>query len=74
MGKSKKRIFNKITENKGTAIKRNEAVKFIVNNIKLNKAKDENQKLISLFGITIEELLEAGADFEEVSAIKHMFI
>ena len=74
MGKSKKRIFNKSTETKGTALKRNEVVINILNNIKSNSNIRETENLISLFGITSEELLEAGACYEEITAIKHMFL
>lgn len=74
MGKSKKRIFNKTTDIKGTVLKRNEAVKNILNYLKTNADIKETENLISLFGITTEELLEAGADFESVSAIKHLFL
>lgn len=40
--------------------------------IKSNKLSDRTQKLISLFGITAEELSEAGASIEELSFIKHL--
>ncbi len=74
MGKSKKRIFNKNTDEKGIILKRNKVIEEILHNIKSSKITEETEKLIGLFGITIEELLEAGADFEEISAIKHLFI
>lgn len=74
MGKSKKRILNKTTQTTGTALTRNEAVITILKNIKQNKQKKETANLINLFGITTEELLEAGAGFEEISSIKYMFI
>ena len=74
MGKSKKRIFNKNIDIKGTVLTRNEAVKNILNNLKSRNNKQETEKLINLFGITAEELLEAGANYEEVSAIKNLFL
>ena len=74
MGKSKKRILNKNTSTSGTALKRDEAIKSIIKNIKVNRNKKETENLINLFGITTEELLESGAAFEEISSIKYMFI
>lgn len=72
MGKSKKRIFNKNTELKGSVLKRNNVISAVINDIKNNKLSDETQKLITLFGITGEELSEAGASFEEISIVKHL--
>lgn len=74
MGKSKKRNLRKNTDTTGIALKRSEAINIIINNIKLAKDIKETENLISLFGITTEELLEAGADYEEISAIKHLFL
>ena len=73
MGKSKKRIFNKITEEKGLSLKRNEAVEIIVNDIKNKKINSETVKYINLFGISPEEILEYGVQFEDISAIKNLF-
>ena len=73
MGKSKKRIFNKTTEEKGLSLKRNEAVEKIVNDIKNKKINSETVKYINLFGISPEEILEYGAQFEDISAIKNLF-
>ena len=70
MGKCKKRILNKNTDNSSTVLKRHNVISNIINNIRNNKLNDETQKLISLFGITIEELTEAGASFEEIKAVK----
>ena len=74
MGKSKIRIFNKSKNLKGTTLKRNEAVKNILINLKNKTNNEEVEKLINLFGITAEEILEAGATYEEVSAIKNFFL
>lgn len=70
MGKSKKRIFNKYLNNINTTLKRKDIVKTIISDIKVNLIKDETKNLISLFGISTEELLEAGATYEEISVIK----
>lgn len=74
MGKSKKRNLNKNTDNIGISLTRTDAVKKIIANIKLHKNKEETENLIGLFGITTEELLEEGADYEAISAIKYMFL
>lgn len=74
MGKSKKRIFNKNTEAKGLVLKRNEVISQVLASIRTNKITEETENLISLFGLSMEELFEAGAAFEELSAVKHLFI
>ncbi|MGM9993736.1 MAG: hypothetical protein ACI37R_03290 [Candidatus Avigastranaerophilus sp.] len=74
MGKSKKRNLSKNIDNSGISIKRNDVILKLIKNIRTNKNLKETENLISLFGITTEELLEAGADYEAVSAIKYMFL
>ncbi len=73
MGKSKKRIFNKITEEKGSVLKRKEAIEKVLFDIKNKKINSETIKYINLFGITVEELLESGGQYEEISAIENLF-
>lgn len=70
MGKSKKRIFNKNKENTAPTLKRREVISDIILNIKNNKLDTKTKNMISLFGITLEELSEAGATYEELSAVK----
>ena len=72
MGKSKKRIFNKNTDLKGSILKRNEIISQILMDIRSNSLSNKTIKFISLFGITMEELSEAGAAYEELSAVKHL--
>ena len=72
MGKCKKRGFNKNTEEIGSILKRNDVIIDIITDINSNKLSDRTQKLISLFGITAEELSEAGASIEELSFVKHL--
>ncbi|MBQ3640770.1 hypothetical protein II906_02405 [bacterium] len=72
MGKSKKRIFNKSGENNGSVIKRTDAVKQVINSLKKNIINNDIKNNISLFGITADELLEAGASFEDISAVKNI--
>ncbi len=74
MGKSKKRIFNKNVSTKGMVLKRDEVVLKILSDIKNNNLTSETKKYISLFGITMEELSEAGAEFEELSIAKNFIL
>ena len=71
MGKSKKRIFNK-NKISGTTIKREDAIKKVLLGIKNNILDIEEKNLISLFGISAEELAESGATYEELMAIKSL--
>lgn len=73
MGKSKTRIFRKGINNQITKMTRNDAVinsSKLLNENCLNEAKD----LITMFGLSAEELLEAGASYESVKAIENIFI
>ena len=74
MGKAKKRNFNKNSYEKGTTLKRSDIISQIIFDIKNKKLSDETKNFIGLFGITIEELSEAGATYEELSIIKHLII
>ena len=71
MGKSKKRILNKNTSLRGLNLKREEIISQVLSNIRCNNINDDTKNYISLFGITVEEISEAGATFEELSAFKH---
>ena len=72
MGKSKSRILRKGIQNQLPKLSREnaiiEAVK-LLDSSKNNDAKD----LISMFGLNADELLEAGASYEAVVAIKNVF-
>lgn len=63
MGKAKKRSLALGIYNKLSNITREEAIEKTVRNI---ESKQEAIELITLFGITAEELLEAGASYEDV--------
>ena len=67
MGKAKRRSLNLGINNQFSNITREEAVNDIVKNI---EDKEIVIKLISLFGIQAEELLEAGATYEDVIALR----
>jgi hypothetical protein len=72
MGKSKKRIFNKNTDSKGSILKRDSIINQILSDIRCNNLTEQTKSFITLFGITMEELAEAGAQYEELSAVKHL--
>ena len=72
MGKSKKRGFHRSNDKIGSVLKREDVVLKVLSSIRKNALSDEIHSLISLFGITAEELSEAGASFEELSAVKNV--
>ena len=67
MGKAKRRSLNLGINNQFSNMTREEAVNDIVKNI---EDKEIVINLISLFGIQAEELLEAGATYEVVIALR----
>lgn len=72
MGKSKTRIFRKGINDQISKITREDAINNaakMLNDNNQNEAKD----LITMFGLDAEELLEAGASYESVTAIKNIF-
>lgn len=70
MGKSKKRILYKGINNKVTNLKREDALKDVVKACNSKKVDNEIKDLISLFGFSAEELLESGAQYEDVIGLK----
>ena len=72
MGKSKKRIIYKGKNLQFTNLTREEAV---IESARLLKSdKKEAYSLITLFGLTAEEILEAGASYEDVKGIESILI
>ncbi len=70
MGKAKKRGFRRGDLDEFYRLSREEAVQEVV---KLLKESDNNAiSLITLFGLSAEELLEAGADYEDVVQMRSM--
>ena len=65
MGKSKKRILKKGLNDKFPSMTRESALVSVVKNI---ENKSEVIDTITLFGFTAEEMLEAGAAYEDVMA------
>lgn len=67
MGKSKKRIIYRGKNELFGKLSRTEAVKTVVN--MLNEGNKEAYSLITLFGMSAEEILEAGVSYEIVKGI-----
>ncbi len=65
MGKSKRRILNHGINDKFSYMTRESALESVIQNI-----EDKNKVIdtITLFGFTAEEMLEAGAAYEDVMA------
>ena len=72
MGKSKSRILRKGINNQLPKISREDAVKFSVESLESGNIR-EAKRYITMFGLGAEELLEAGASYETVVAIKNIF-
>ena len=70
MGKSKKRIIYKGKNLQFTNLTREEAVKTAVEFLDSNSK--EAYSLITLFGLTAEEILEAGASYEAVKGMESL--
>lgn len=66
MGKAKKRSFNNGINDKFPYMTRESALNNVVANI---EHKSEVLDTITLFGFTAEEMLEAGAPYEDVMAL-----
>ncbi len=67
MGKSKKRIINKGKNLQFKNLSRNDAVKTAAK--LLNENNKDAYSLITLFGFSAEEILEAGANYEAVKSM-----
>ncbi len=68
MGKAKKRSLHLGINDRVSNLSRVDAVKIVASEIKNNP--EEVYGLITLFGLTAEELLEAGASYEAVMGVK----
>lgn len=66
MGKAKKRSFQLGIYNQFSSLSREDAVKTVVKLLETNDRKADN--LITLFGMSAEEILEAGASYEVVKS------
>lgn len=72
MGKSKARILRKGINDQLPKISREDAVKLAVENLE-NADITSAKHYITLFCLSAEEILEAGASYESVVAIKNIF-
>ena len=72
MGKSKRRILHKGINDLITNIKRDDALDIVVESLNSKKLDLKTKDLISLFGFSAEELLEAGALYEDVLGLKNI--
>ena len=70
MGKSKRRIFNKCKYLYHMSLRREDAIFGVVRNLKYDKFDEETRDLITMFGLSAEELAEAGASYEELRALR----
>ncbi len=68
MGKAKKRSFHLGINDRVSNLSREDAVKIVASEL-VNGAEDV-YGLITLFGLSAEELLEAGASYEAVMGIR----
>jgi len=66
MGKSKKRILQNGINDKFPYMTRESALSSVIENI---ENKSDALDLITLFGLTAEEMLEAGAAYEDVMSL-----
>ena len=66
MGKSKRRSLNQGINNKFQYMTRESALNSVIKNM---GNKNEVIDTITLFGFTAEEMLEAGAEYEDVVAL-----
>ncbi|MBD5402446.1 hypothetical protein HDR58_06560 [bacterium] len=72
MGKSKSRIFRKGINDQISKISRTDAISEVVKYLNQNN-NSEAHNLITMFGLSAEEILEAGASYEAVIAMKNIF-
>ena len=67
MGKAKRRSIGLGRHNQISNLSRNDAIISVVE--KLSKQEDVSE-LITLFGLSAEELLEAGANYEDIKSLR----
>lgn len=70
MGKSKRRILHKGINNQLINLKREDALKDVIQAFNIKKIDENIKNLILLFGFSAEELLESGARYEDVIGLK----
>ncbi len=70
MGKSKRRILHSGKNNQITNLTREDALKSVVKACSAKKIDEKVKDLISLFGFSAEEMLESGAQYEDVLGLR----
>lgn len=70
MGKSKRRILHKGINDKIANLRREDVLSEVVNACNAKKVDLEVKNLITLFGLSAEELLENGASYEDVLGLR----
>lgn len=70
MGKSKRRILHKGKNTQTLNLKREDALNSVVKAFNAKRMDDNTKDLISLFGFSAEELLEYGAQYEDVLSLR----
>ena len=70
MGKAKKRSLHLGINNRFSSLSREDAVEMVVS--MLESGNPDVYGLVTLFGLTAEEILEAGADYESVKGLDNI--
>jgi hypothetical protein len=70
MGKAKKRSFHLGINRQISNMSRESAIEEVIHQLKLEDDKSEAYSLITLFGMSAEELLEAGGSYETVMSLR----
>jgi len=70
MGKAKKRSFHLGINKQISNLSREDAIKEVVSTLKKDDDKNEAYSLITLFGMSAEELLEGGLTYETVMSLR----
>ena len=52
------------------SLRREDAIFGVVRNLKYNKFDGQTRDMITMFGLSAEELSEAGASYEEIRALR----
>ena len=69
MGKAKKRNFEKCRHLYTLSLNRKEAIDRVLGRFRCNVFDSESKSLISLFGLSQEELSESGASWEAIEKV-----
>ena len=69
MGKCKRRLINAAKNNSDFSITREDAIKKVCEELTNNFSDKNAINLITMFGLTAEELAEAGMDYETLKVL-----